>query len=287
MIDITIPHAKTIYKCPSYIDDDLVLFDRFEDVPLTTEPRRMCCLFVALCLEGSAQYTVNTKEYRVHKNDVIIVNDSHVIGDYMLSTDCHGVAIMSSNAFFSEIIKEVHDISTLFLFAYSFPVFRLPQEKVSTFMEYFNLIKEKVDETDHLFRSQLVMSLLKAMLYDIGNEIHHFQTTEPKRTRAEAIFNDFIALVKGNFRKERRVSWYAKQLNITPKYLSETVKLVSKQSPNEWIDHYVSMEMRVLLKNSTLSIKEIAQQMNFPNQSFLGKYFKEHVGMSPTQYRKS
>jgi AraC-like DNA-binding protein len=62
---------------------------------------------------------------------------------------------------------------------------------------------------------------------------------------------------------------------------------VSKQSPNEWIDHYVSMEMRVLLKNSTLSIKEIAQQLHFPNQSFLGKYFKEHVGMSPSQYRKS
>jgi len=166
-------------------------------------------------------------------------------------------------------------------------VFKLSEEKVKTFMDYFNLIKGKVDESNHLFRSQLVMSLLKAMIYDIGNEIYHFQNHTPKRTRAEAIFNDFIILVKENFRKERRVSWYAKQLCITPKYLSETIKFVSKQSPNEWIDHYVSMEMRVLLKNSTLSIKEIAQQLNFPNQSFLGKYFKEHVGMSPSQYRKS
>jgi YesN/AraC family two-component response regulator len=286
MTDITIPYVKARNNCPSYIGDDLVLFDRFEDVPLTTDPRRMCCLFVALCLEGSAQYSVNTKEYKVHKNDVIIINDSHVIGDYMLSPDCHGVAIMSSSDFFSEIIKEVHDISSLFLFAYSFPVFKLPQEKVSTFMEYFNLIKEKVDESSHLFKTQIVMSLLKAMIYDIGNEIHQYQANTPKRTRAEAIFNQFITLVKDNFRQERRVSWYAKQLCITPKYLSETIKLVSKQSPNEWIDHYVTMEIRVLLKNSTLSIKEIAQQMHFPNQSFLGKYFKEHVGLSPTQYRK-
>ena len=73
---------------------------------------------------------------------------------------------------------------------------------------------------------------------------------------------------------------------ITAKYLSETVKQVSKRTPNEWIDSYVTLEVRVLLKNSTKAIKEIALELNFPNQSFLGKFFKEHVGMSPSAYRK-
>jgi AraC-like DNA-binding protein len=82
------------------------------------------------------------------------------------------------------------------------------------------------------------------------------------------------------------VSWYGEQLCITPKYLSETVKQVSRRTPNEWIDNFVTLEVRVLLKNSSMSIKEIAQHLNFPNQSFLGKYFKEHVGMSPSEYRK-
>jgi AraC-like DNA-binding protein len=93
--------------------------------------------------------------------------------------------------------------------------------------------------------------------------------------------------VERNFRVERRVGWYAEQLCITPKYLSETVKQVSRRTPNEWIDNYVTLEVRVLLKNSTMSIKEIAQTLNFPNQSFLGKFFKEHVGMSPSDYRKN
>jgi AraC-like DNA-binding protein len=62
---------------------------------------------------------------------------------------------------------------------------------------------------------------------------------------------------------------------------------VSKRTPNEWIDNYVILEVRVLLRNTTMSIKEIAQQLNFPNQSFLGKFFKERVGMSPSDYRKS
>jgi AraC-like DNA-binding protein len=73
---------------------------------------------------------------------------------------------------------------------------------------------------------------------------------------------------------------------ISPKYLSETIKQISRRTPNEWIDNYVTLEIRVLLRNSTKSIKEIAQDLNFPNQSFLGKYFKEHVGMSPSEYRK-
>jgi AraC-like DNA-binding protein len=65
------------------------------------------------------------------------------------------------------------------------------------------------------------------------------------------------------------------------------VKQVSCKTPNEWIDNYVTLELRVILKNTTRNIKEIAKEMNFPNQSFLGKYFKEHVGMSPSRYRKS
>ena len=64
-------------------------------------------------------------------------------------------------------------------------------------------------------------------------------------------------------------------------------KQVSQRTPNEWIDHYVIVEMKVQLKNTMKSVKEIAQPMNFPNQSFMGKYFKQHTGLSPLKYRKS
>ena len=65
------------------------------------------------------------------------------------------------------------------------------------------------------------------------------------------------------------------------------VKLISKRTPNDWIDDYVVLELRVLLRNSSKTIKEITEMLHFPNQSFLGKYFKEHVGMSPSEYRRS
>ena len=125
------------------------------------------------------------------------------------------------------------------------------------------------------------------MFYDLGNIIYRVQQHDNPRTRAEAIFTDFIRMVEANCSRERRVAWYAQQLDITPKYLSETVKNVSRRTPNEWIDNYIMMEMRVMLKNTTKSIKEIAEELNFPNQSFLGKFFKDHMGVSPSDYRES
>ena len=79
---------------------------------------------------------------------------------------------------------------------------------------------------------------------------------------------------------------YAGKLCVTPKYLSLLVKNVSNRTAGEWIDNYVVLEAKALLSSSTLSIQEISDRLNFTNQSFFGKYFKQHVGISPTEYRK-
>ena len=81
------------------------------------------------------------------------------------------------------------------------------------------------------------------------------------------------------------MEWYSNEMCLTPKHLSEVVKNVSGRTAGQWITTFVLVETKTLLKNSTLSIKEIAQEMNFPNQSFLGKYFKNVTGMSPSDYR--
>lgn len=285
---LSVQQAKQLLQTDCFIDDDIVLFDNFRDVPLPEENARMQCLFLALCTDGKASYTVDTKERSVGINDVIIVSEGQVLGDYLLSRDCNGIVIMLSYNFLRDIISDVHDISQIFLFSRAHPVFHLEDKEADTIKEYFYLIQSKVYAREHHFRKELVRSLMKSLIYDISNtiyQIQHLSTT--KKTRAESIFTNFIKLVEQNFRSERRVGWYAEQLNITPKYLSESVKSVSKRRPNDWIDNYVTMEIRVMLKNSTMTIKDIAAHLHFANQSFLGKYFKEHVGMSPKEYRRS
>lgn len=285
--EITIPQVRQDNPDASFIADDLIVFDNLDNLTFPSEAVRLQCLFVALCTEGKAQYTVDTRQRQVGRGDVIIVSQGQVVADYLMSQQCRGVAVMMSGNFFRDIISDVHELSSLFLFSRMHPVFHLTDGQAATILGYTRLIKQKVDETEHHFRRELVTSLMQSLVYDMSNVIYISQQSGTvKRTRAEEIFTDFIRLVEANFRSQRRVSWYADALCITPKYLSETVKNVSRRSPIEWIDNYVTLEMRVMLRNSTISIKEMTQQLHFPNQSFLGKYFKERVGVSPSEYRK-
>jgi AraC-like DNA-binding protein len=271
-----------------FIEDDIIILDNVGEAPIPNEPRRMSFIFVAMCTKGQAQYRLDTQNQVVKKNDIILISDHHVVDNYTASPDLEGVGMMISPKFFYEIVRNVSDISSLILFSRNHPVVSLTEQETETFLDYFYLMKKRItDKTNH-FRKNFTSTLLLAMFYDLSNVIYRVQQmSDTRKTRADAIFTNFIHLVEENYKQERRVGWYAEQLCITPKYLSETVKCASKRTPNDWIDNYVIMEVRVMLKNTTKSIKEIAMDLNFPNQSFLGKYFKEHVGMSPSNYRKS
>jgi AraC-like DNA-binding protein len=270
-----------------FLDDDLLLTERINEAPMPTEPRRMNFILIGLCIKGEVMYQLDTQKQVIKPGDILIVSDRHVVDSYRHSNDMEGLCIMMSVHFFREIIQNVSDVSSLFLFSRQHPVMSLEQKEIDTFKEYFQVIKQKICDQRNHFRKDLIKTLLLAMFYDLSNIIYRVQYNDKPQTRADAIFTHFIKLVEKNYRQERRVGWYAAQLNITPKHLSETVKNASRRTPNEWIDDYVTLELRVLLKNSTKTIKEIAQELNFPNQSFLGKFFKEHVGVSPSKYRKS
>ena len=253
---------------------------------MPTEPRRMNFILIGLCLQGEVMYELDTQKQIIKPGDILIVSDRHVVDSYRCSPDMRGLCIMMSVNFFREIIQNVSDISSLFLFSRLNPVMRLEEKEIKTFKEYFQAIKEKIGDEGNHFRKDLIKTLLLAMFYDLSNIIYRVKEDKTPRTRAEVIFTDFIMLVEKHYLVERRVSWYAKQLCITPKYLSEAVKAVSRRTPNEWIDDYIILELRVQLKNTTKTIKEIARDLNFPNQSFLGKFFREHVGISPLRYRR-
>ena len=94
-----------------------------------------------------------------------------------------------------------------------------------------------------------------------------------------------MLLLGEHYKEQRAVGFYARELCITPKYLTTVIKRVSGRSASEWIDSYVILEAKTLLKYSDMSIQEIAYYLNFPNQSFFGSYFKRNAGLSPSRYK--
>lgn len=268
------------------LGDDLALIDDVQSIAVPGEPKRMGCFLFGFCDKGQAEYLIDTKHQVVTPGHCIIVSAGQVIDNIKISPDCEARTVFISQRYVQDVLTGMRDLSSIFLFSRQHPVFEMSREEVRSILSFYILIRQKVSETNHRFRRDTVRALIQAFLYDAGNIFWKvFNNEDRKNTRSEEIFMSFIALVEKNFRHERRVSWYAQQLAITPKYLSETVKQISRQTPSEWIDSYVILELRVALRNSNLSVKEIASQMHFPSQSFMGKYFKEHTGMSPKEFR--
>lgn len=281
-----INRAKT-WTVSAVLDNDLLLTEHINEAPIPNEPRKMNFIIIGLCTKGRLKYQLDTQDQYINAGDMIIVSENRIIDKYESSSDFEGLVMMISINFFHEIIQTVRDVNSLFIFARSHPVISLENKEIEAFKEYFHVIQKRLGDKGNFFRRDLIRSLLLAMLYDVGNFIYRFKETDRPQTRAESFFTRFIKMVEEHCKHERRVGWYALQLGITPKYLSEAVKSVSKRTPNQWIDNYVLMEIRVMLKNSTKSVKEISNEMNFPNQSFMGRFFKEHMGMTPREYRRS
>ncbi len=284
--DATLEEARQ-WGNAEYMTDGLILTDRISEAPIPQSSTRLNFILMAMCKKGKAQYSIDTRQQVVKPGDLMFVSERHVIDNYEASPDFECLCIMLTTEYYHGFVQDVKNVSSLLLFSMNNPVVPLTSKEIQVFTNYFETIREKMADTSHHYRSPLIKALLLAMFYDMSNVIYRVERQgNRKHTRAEAIFAHFIRLLEENFRTQHRVSWYAEQLCITPKYLSEIVKKISLRTPNEWIDSYVILEARVLLKNTTKSIKEITDELNFPNQSFLGKYFKEHVGVSPSEYRK-
>ena len=286
IVDITLEEAKT-WKNAKYMDNGLVLTDHIADAPIPQTPARMNFILMALCQQGTATYDIDTRQQTVKPGDLLFISEGHIVNNYQASSDFSCLCILVSTAYYHSFVQNVKNVSSLLLFSMNNPVVALTPREIEVYTNYYRVIGEKILDTRHHYQDELVKTWLLAMFYDMSNVIWRVDQNEKKaQSRADIVFSRFIRLLEEHYRTERRVNWYAKQLEITPKYLSEVVKEVSKRTPNDWIDHYVILEIRVLLKNSTKSIKEITEELNFPNQSFFGKYFKEHVGVSPLAYRK-
>lgn len=173
------------------------------------------------------------------------------------------------------------------LFLEKNPVLSLTQDEVRTFCWYYDLLKYKLTAKNKKYCKELVDTLLLAFLYEFHDTLDRFITLKPSSYKsAENLFKTFIDLLASSYPKKRSVSYYADCLHVSPKYLSAVCKDISGQPASDLIDQYVMKDVVYLLRKTEKSIKEITNELDFPNISFFGKYVKKHLGLSPRMYRE-
>lgn len=142
-------------------------------------------------------------------------------------------------------------------------------------------------DKENQFRESIAQNLLQIFFLDTYDKVQRYFTKEQLEggNRKGQLFKKFIHLVHTNCTMQRDVAFYAEQLCISTRYLSAITKEVGQISAKEIIDEFLTLEIKVALQSTNLSLKEIADRYNFPDQSFFGRYFKKHTGMSPKEYR--
>lgn len=156
--------------------------------------------------------------------------------------------------------------------------------------DYMNLARKLIG-APFAYKRETIGSLLTSLTY-LAADVWSKQVDEarklaldPHATRSNQVFEHFLTLVSEHHNTERGVAFYADKLCLTPKYLSKLVKTASGRSAPDWIDSFVILEAKNLLKYSDLPIKEVVYRLHFPNPSVFHKFFKAHTGLTPMQYR--
>lgn len=252
-------------------------------------PCRIDAFIIGVGTEGETSVSFNLHEFRLKKDSMFIFTPKNILqvnSQQYFKAD----VIAISPDFMRRITIDIKNMMPLFLKFVENPTLALTPEESRSMRGMIAQIERETRGPETHFSFDIVSGLIAATIYKVGDIMYHYLAEHPEgqnnsHNRAEEYFKQFTHLLGEHFREERSVGFYARQLCITPKYLTTLIKRISGQSVSEWIDNYVILEAKTLLKYSTMSIQEIAYYLNFPNQSFFGSYFKRNTGMSPSQYK--
>lgn len=244
----------------------------------------------------SGHFTVdlNLNNYEVKPQSLLVNVPGNIIKLTSYEEDHIGDAqlyfVLASREFMSGIRFDFNKVFQESLSLLKNPCITLSEADVALAEGYFTLAREVV-LSDKENKKEMLGSLVTSFTYmamDVCtralNEARKAQT--PSSARVNQLFERFIALVTEYHNTERGMAFYADKLCLTPKYLSKLVKQASGRSAPAWIDSFVILEAKNMLKYSDKTIKEIVYALHFPNQSVFYKFFKAHTGMTPSEYRK-
>lgn len=244
---------------------------------------------IGICTRGTTKMEVNLQEYNGTVNSMIITTPHQVVRIIETSDNFRCRFIVFSKRFLVASNINTHILRSFqFLSANAIPVIHLNQKEADRLLNLFAYIWQWFQDTTHPSRKEITGHLLMVLLHDFEAIYQaQFQLVKKKMNRKEELNVQFHELLLRHFREERGVQFYANKLFVSPKYLTESIKEITGRSAGDWITEAVVLEAQTLLKKPELSVQQVANILNFPDQSTFGKLFKKEVGLTPSEYRNS
>lgn len=279
------------------LNDDFFIMDvTFKDrnSPLM-HPCRFDGFMLIFCLSGNVRMSINLNEFDFRAGSLFLNVPGNLVklSEFVESgkADQRYVVMAMTRDFMSGLRMDVNKVFNEGLAMLGNPSIRIDEQQQKLMCHYITLMCEIV-KMNPMHAREAINSILLSLFYvisGIGSERIRDLGEDVRKSsnRSKMIFEQFIKLVSENHLYHRNVGFYADKLCLTPKYLSKLIKTATGRSAPEWIDAYVILEAKNLLKYSNVTIKEVVYRLHFPNQSVFYKFFKARTGMTPSEYRNS
>lgn len=261
--------------------------DRFDMLELSQYPMRINLNMIIFCREGFLKIKVGVNEYTVSENMFLILMTKQIFQNIEISQDFKAGFILLKDQY----LFEQNDIRNLLLNIVQAlnwkSCYVLPKEIIDEEEFLFKSIKRVIRQKNNLYRDAIVHHYFRIMIYNV---CHVFFSEQEKikeiSSRKDDIFYQFLRDVSENFQDHRKLKFYADKVALSPKYFSKIILEASGKKAVDWINEYVVLEAKTLLKNTSMTIQEISNRLNFSNQSHFSRYFTGHMSISPLEYRR-
>ena len=284
----------TIEQLTGFLDDrrmtigqEFIMIRNTFNTDLFRFPCRIKALIGVLCTGGTIHFKRNLGEYSISQG-MMFINTPNDIVQVEEIDRFTATIVMVSEDFIKEMSINLTNLLTMHPIMLESPSRQLTAEELTFFEQLSETLERLILQPETKYKLETIKGIMAALAYklcDIFIDENNRHTTNILRNRQRAMYEQFMLLLNKHHCREHSIKFYADQICISPKYLSAVIKQISGRSAAEWIDEYVILEAKNLLRYSTMNIQEIAYYLNFSTQSFFGKYFKHLTGMTPGQYR--
>lgn len=280
---LNLQDIPSISKQMKYFDGELYFADNVESFPITAPVFRVNFLVLLFCLDGEMTLRVNEKSHTLHQHDALFVNSSSLVSiDHVSDEFSCKLCAISSRMVFSLISKSLVDAIIDLEENHVIPF--TPQES-ELMVKYYELAIFKINNECFASRES-VLSIFKALSIDLLSFIKRHTGNDDILRQGDKLYRSFLYTVTNDADGHRSVKSYADELCVSPKYLTNVCHKHAGKSASEIITNSLVARIKQMLLYSDLTVKEIANTLNFDNLSFFGKFVKKHLGHSPVNYRK-
>lgn len=280
-----VEHLSTLHGLTIIKDSQIKgRINEFFKVPIRTK-----ALVITVCTKGSATLYSNFKELKLVENSVAFIYPGTIT--FMEGAgDVEFTAFIIQPGAFDDSNFSPQITVKLLLEVFSTQSVILDDREAGLLMQVISVIDNMLGSEEAAISKEVVSNALRLFL----SMLKHFVTRRirsngaaamEKLTRKDDIFKRFITVASENYLSERNIEFYAEKLCISPKYLSAVAKESSGATVMDWLNRFIIIEAKSMLKCSGKSIMEIADHLNFSTPSAFGKYFKKNTGMTPGEYR--